>query len=248
MNRPPAIPPLLRSIALGLILASVSAPSLRAQNPPETEPATLTPYQTALLNYKTGNYDAALAAIDAAEKSKPDDYATEMLKARILTEQKNFADGEKILRHYLTPNGPLEVELALADLLLRKRDFDGATQYDELALQAKPNDPDITLKLIYARIGAADLITASKYASQLKPLDPDHPCYYFASAALAQVTGKDQEAEDDIQTARTIYGITVSNRYLKTYLEVVVPVRENGSAPSPPPPLPTNAAPSSPNP
>ncbi len=30
--------------------------------------------------------------------------------------------------------------------------------------------------------------------------------------------GRAQEAEDDIQEARTNYGVTVTNRYLKTYL------------------------------
>ena len=89
-----------------------------------------------------------------------------------------------------------------------------------MALQAKPNDPDIMLKRIYSRIGATDLVTAEKDASHLKPLDPDHASYYFAKAALAQATGKMDAAEEDIQTARTIYGITIANHYLKTYLEV----------------------------
>lgn len=245
MKRTPGISSIAGFIALGLVLLPVPAPPLRAQNAPDSTPdEPLTPYQTALLNYKSGHYDAARAAIDDAEKAKPDDYATELLKARILTEQKDFTDGEQILRHYLTPNGPLEVELALGDLLLRKRDFDGATKFYDLALQAKPNDPDITLKKIYARIGASDLVTAAKYASQLKPLDPDRPCYYFALAALAHVTGKDQEAEDDLQTVRTIYGITVTDQYLKTYLEVVAPVAGNAPGASPA----TNAAPSSPQP
>jgi tetratricopeptide (TPR) repeat protein len=247
MNRPPGIHPVVRSITLGLILLSVSTPSLHAQNPPDAAPVQLTPYQVALLSYKSGHYDTALAAIVVAEKAKPDDYATELLKARILTELKDFAGGEQILRHYLTPTGPLEIELALGDLLLRKRDFDGASTFYQQALQAKPNDPDITLKLVYARIGASDLTTASKYASQLKPLDPDYPCYYFARAALAQTTGKDQEAEDDLLTVRTIYGTTVSNHYLKTYFEVIAPVAENASGASPAPPA-TNTAPSSPKP
>ena len=131
----------------------------------------------------------------------------------------------------LTPTGPLEVQLALGDLLLRKRSFSRAAKYYSLALQAKPDDPDITLKLVYAKIGASDMVEAGQYASHLKPLDPknpydDHASYYFAKAALAQAIGKTQEAEDDIQTARTIYGITVTNRYLKTYLEVFCRLRE----------------------
>jgi len=211
--------PGLKSVTLGLILLGFT-PILRAENAPEIEDNDHSPLHQALLDYKSSHYDEAHASIDAAEKAKPGDPATEILKARILTELGDFAGGEQVLRPLLTSNGPPEVQLALGDLLLRKRSFDRAAKYYSLALQAKPNDPDITLKLIYAKIGVSDLLTAAKYASQLKPLDPDHPSYYFAKAALAQATGKTQEAEDDIQTARTIYGITVTNRYLKTYLEV----------------------------
>jgi len=182
---------MLRLAAVGLILASCAG-FLRAQDATDEQP--LTPYGTALLAYKSGKYDEARTAIDAAEKAKPGDLPTEILKAKILTEQRDFAGGEKVLRSVLTPTGPPEVELALGDLLLRKRSFDRATKYYSLALQAKPNDPDIALKLVYARIGASDLVGAGQYASHLTPLDPknpydDHASYYFAKAAIAQATG-----------------------------------------------------------
>ena len=52
-----------------------------------------------------------------------------------------------------------------------------------------------------------------------------------------------EEAEEDIQTARTIYGITVTNRYLKTYLEVFAnPDKDKGPSAT------TNAAPVKPKP
>jgi tetratricopeptide (TPR) repeat protein len=244
--------PVTRSMALGLILLGFT-PLLRAEGPPPPpgdlsliQP--LTPYGTALLDYKTGKYDAARAAIDAAEKANPGDLPTEILKARILTELGDFAGGEQVLRPLLTPTGPPEIQLALGDLLLRKRSFDRAAKYYALALQAKPNDPDITLKLVYARIGVSDLVEAGQYASHLKPLDPknpydDHASYYFAKAALAQATGKTQEAEDDIQTARTLYGITVTNRYLKTYLEVFASSEKSPASDMTPPPLVKNPPP-----
>ncbi len=184
------------------------------------------PYHLALLDYKSGHYDAARRAIDAAEQEKPGDFPIEMLKARILTEQDDFAASEKLLKSLLTPANASDSARSSAGprrSLLRKHSFDRAAKYYGLALQAKPNDPDITLKLVYAEVGISDFVDAGKYASQLKPLDPDHPSYYFAKAALAQATGKSSEADDDIQTARTIYGITVTNHYLKTYLEVFSP-------------------------
>lgn len=238
-------------MALGFVLLGPTL-LLRAQVTPDIQPLTpddardvqpLTPYGTALLDYKSGKYDDARKAIDEAEKAKPGDLPTEILKARILTEQHDFAQGEQLLRHLLTPDGPLEIQLALGDLLLRKRSFDRAAKYYSLALQAKPNDPDITLKLVYARIGSSDLPEAAKYASQLKPLDPDNPSYYFAKAALAEATGNTQQAEEDIQTARTIYGVTVTNRYLKTHLEVFASSGKSPASEMTPPPLNKNPAP-----
>jgi tetratricopeptide (TPR) repeat protein len=226
-------------MALGLILLS-SCVLLRAQDSTDDQP--LTPYGAALLDYKTGKFNEARTAIDAAEKAKPGDVPTEILKAKILTEQHDFADGEKVLRSVLTPAGPPEVELALGDLLLRKRSFDRAAKYYALVLQAKPNDPDIILKLVYAKIGVSDLVGAGQYASQLTPLNPKdpydpHASYYFAKAALAQATGNSQAADDNIQAARTNYGITVTNRYLKTYLQFFTPSDKGTNSDVTPPPL-----------
>jgi hypothetical protein len=55
--------PVLRSLALGFVLLG-STLLLRAQ-----DDIPLTPYGTALLDYKSGKYDDARKAIDEAEKS-----------------------------------------------------------------------------------------------------------------------------------------------------------------------------------
>jgi tetratricopeptide (TPR) repeat protein len=229
-----------------LIVLLGLTPLLRAETAPPSE--SLTPYETALLDYKTGKYDDAHTAIDAAGKDKPGDFKTEILKARILTELGDFAEGEKILAPLLNEPTAPDALLAMADLMLRKRSFDRAAKYYSLALQAKPDDPDIILKLVYTKIGVANLVEAGQYASHLKPLDPknpydDHASYYFAKAALAQATGNTQAAEGDIQTARTIYGMTVTNRYLKTYLEVFASSGKASASDMTPPPLIKNPAP-----
>ncbi len=230
--------------AIGLLALGFALAPLRSQGPPppEVTQQDATPYQAALHHYKSGNYEAARTEIEAAEKANPGDVATETLKARILIEQGDFDAGEKLLRSLLTPTGPPEVQMVLGDLLLRKHDFNGAAKQYTFCLQAKPGDPALTLKVVYALIGANDLPEAEKTASKLKPLDPDYPSYYFARAALAQTTGNAAEAEEDIQTARTIYGITVTNRYLKTYLEVFAKPAKASTATSSS--ATTNAAPS----
>ena len=121
----------------------------------------------------------------------------------------------------MTPTGPLEVQVALGNLYLRKHDFNSASKMYGLALQARPGDPDLLLMMVYTRVGASDLVTAAKLASQLKPFDSEHPSYYFAHAAIAQATDKSSEADTDLETARTVYGNTITDRYFKTYLEVL---------------------------
>jgi tetratricopeptide (TPR) repeat protein len=230
-------------MALGVILMGF-APFLHAEKVSEIQDDDHSPYHIALLDYKEGHYQEALDALNGTSGAAPvglDDKAV-ILKGRILTELKRYDEGEKLLRSELTGTNPTEVQVALGDLLLRKRNFNRASKYYSLALQAKPSDPDITLKLIYAKIGLSDLVGAGQDASHLTPLDPknpydDHASYYFAKAALAQATGKTQEAENDIQTARTLYGITVTNHYLKTYLEVFASTEKSPTSDVTPPPL-----------
>lgn len=240
-----------RLLTLGFILLG-GASLLRGQDESPVQDSNTSPYHLALLDYKTGKYDAARTAIDAAEKANPGDLATQVLKARILTEQHDFAGAKKVLEGIngkpgLTPEIQDGQDLAFGDLCLRERSFDEAAKFYESLLSRKPGDPDLTLKIIYTRIGASDLVAAAKYASQLKPFDPaqdpldpknpGNPSYYFAKAAIAQATGKTGEADDDIQTARTLYGIMTTNRYLKTYLQFFASANKSPASDMTPPPL-----------
>jgi len=208
------------------------------------------PYHVALLNYKSGKFDDALTAIDEAEKSGPT-VPVELLKVRILTEQENFDPAAKILADLQgrTDPSPAYAEaltLTTGDFNLRRRHFDDAAKSYLALLDAKPDDSDVILKLIYTRVSVGDFVRAGKYLSQLKPLDPIHPGYYFAQAAIEQANGDRAKAEQDIETVRTIYGITVTNRYLKTYLQVFSPAKNEGSASEVP--VGTNTAPAAPMP
>jgi tetratricopeptide (TPR) repeat protein len=233
---------------LGLGLLLVLTATLRAENPaPEIEDNDHSPYHVALLNYKSDKFEAALVAINDAEKATPDDIATAILKARVLTELHQFDQAAKALKSLddnpaWTPELDEARTLAWGDLDLRQRNFDGAAKFYLSLLAKKPGDPDLLLKLIYARVSVSDFVAAGKYASELKPLDPEHPSYYFAKAALAQATGKTTEAEQDIETVRTVYGITTTNHYLETYLQVFAPHQTASAAARAEPPA-TNAPP-----
>ncbi len=242
------------SLATGSLLLVSLASLLHAQDTPDIiVDNDHTPYHLALLAYKSGRYADARNSIDAAEKAKPGDIPTQMLKARILIEQGDFEAAKKTLEDLngnpgLTGDYNNERTLAFGDLNLRKHSFFEAAKFYQSLLASKPNDPDLMLKVIYASIGSNDFITASKLSSQLHPMDPKNPydahaSYYFAKAALSQATGKSGEAEEDIQTARTIYGITITNRYLKTYLEVFASSDKDIGSPAT-----TNAAPVKPQP
>jgi predicted Zn-dependent protease len=221
---------------------------LRAQSDPDVQDNDHSPYHQALLNYKSGNYDAARLFIDEAEKAQPESVPVGLLKVRIMTEQHDYKKAMGVLAGVsanpdLTPADGQAITLAYADLELRQHRFAEASKYYESLLAQKPADPDLTLKLVYARIGASDLVEAGKQASLLKPLDPTNPAYYFARAALAKVTNQSTEEEQDLQQARTIYGITTTNRYLKTYLEVFAADKNSVSAALNPPVPATNAPP-----
>lgn len=192
-------------------------------------------YHDALLAYKTGDYAAALTAIQAEEQALPGDTGTELLKARILAAQGDFSGGEKALRDLLkiTPTD-LEIQEALGDLFLKKRDYDqAATIYLQVLQVAKPPQPDVTLKLIYADVGRNNLIEAGPYLNHLEPFSQTAPAYYFAKAAISQATGQTEQADENIQTARTLYGVTVTNDYLKMYYDIFSPAKTGSdSAPS----------------
>jgi tetratricopeptide (TPR) repeat protein len=235
-----------RWAALGLILLGLTVLA-RAEDAAEVPDNDTSPYHQALLNYKSGHYDQARTAIDAAEKANPKDPATEILKARILIETHDFT-GAKTALESLNGNSGLNPELenardmAFGDMCLRKRSYDEASKFYEALLSRKPGDPDLILKIVYTRVGASDLVAAGQYASLLKPMDPKNPydthaSYYFARAAVAQATGKAQEASEDIENARTIYGNTVVEHYLKTYLQVTSSLEKGPNSDLTPAPL-----------
>jgi predicted Zn-dependent protease len=212
------------AIAKASAEADAAAGTTSKNNHSEVAESPQTPYEKALLNYKSGKYEAAKVIIEQADQEKPGDVPIEMLKARILTELHDFTGAHQVLsslydRSDLTPAYAEALGLATGDLALRQHHNEAASKAYGNYLQAHPDDADTKLKLIYARLGAGDLVNASKYASELKPLDASTPAYYFARAALAHSNGEGDE-EQDLEQARTIYGIHVTNRYLKTYLEV----------------------------
>ena len=203
-----------------------------AATPPPEVSTPGTPYSEAMVAYKAGDNDKAFDAIKGVDPTAQDDNFI-VLEAKILTELKRYDEGEKLLKDRIKERqqaaapaavtDPLLTELG--DLFLHKRAFDRAEKFYAAALHDRPSDPDLTLKLVYTHIGDNDLRDADQLASTLSPFDPknpydDHAAYYFARAALAQSLGRTQDAEDDIQEARTNYGVTVTNRYLKTYLHL----------------------------
>jgi Flp pilus assembly protein TadD len=214
--------------------------------PPEVEQKDASPYQAALHHYQSGAYQEALTSILEEEKLLPDDPSTQVLKARILTELLRFEDARKTLAALnsnpkMTPDLHTVQAMAQGDLSLRRHDFNGAAKIYESLLAAHPKDPDLMLHQIYAQIGIGNNPAAEKLASKLKPMDSATPAYYFARAALAQATGDTNQADTDIQTVRTMYGISVSNQYLKTYLEVTArtaPADASAKAPAPAAPAP----------
>ena len=71
-----------------------------APQTPQREPEPRAPYSQAMVDYKAGNYDKALAALKGIDPNSQDDNFA-ILEAAILTELKRYDDGEKVLRSRL---------------------------------------------------------------------------------------------------------------------------------------------------
>jgi tetratricopeptide (TPR) repeat protein len=239
--------------AIAKASAEADADAGNTSGGPSTAPVpsagTQTPYEKALLNFKAGKYDAAKVLIDDADESTPGNAAIEMLKVRILAELHDFHGAHQVLnslydRTDLTPAYAAALTLTNGDLNLRERHFEEAAKAYESYLQYRPADTDAKLKLVYAKLSLGDMIAAGKLASEFQPSDAATPAYYFAHAALAHAGATTGDEEQDFEQARTIYGITLTNRYLKTFLEVFSPAKDaaDGAAPSTAKPAPSGKA------
>jgi predicted Zn-dependent protease len=222
--------------------AGKPAPQLQDKDKEQIEDDDTSPYHLALLAYKAGDYEKARQELSKSDPAQLDDRAV-ILGSRVLVELKRYDEAEKILRSRLQSGDVLAIQTALGDVLLFRHHFSDAAKYYSAARETAPNDPDLKLKQIYADVGAGSMVEAGQLASELTPLDPKHPyddhaSYYFAQAALAESAGREQDAQDQIQIARTNYGITVTDRYLKTYLKVFTPAStpETGAGQKPPAP------------
>ncbi len=217
-----------------------AAPAASAAPAPEVDGPS-SPYSEAMVAYKAGNYQQAYDALKGIDPGTQDDNFI-ILEARILTELKHYDDAKKLLQPIDTdPKYGTQAVIALGDLEIRRHDYSRAGKYYATAHQARPADPDIILRQVYAAIGENDLVAAGKLASDLAPFDvknqyDDHASYYFARAALAHATGKGTDEEDAIQSARTNYGITVTNRYLGFYLRFFADLDKRSPADITPPP------------
>ena len=205
-----------------------------------------TPYEKALLNYKAGKYEAAKLLIEDADEGMPGNAPIEMLKVRILAELHDFRGAHQTLnslydRFDLTPTYTAALVLTTGDLNLRERHFEEASKSYDQYLLGQPADEDAKLKLIYARLSVGDLVKAGKLASELKPTGAT-PAYYFAHAALVHAGAATGDEDQDFQQARTIYGITLTNAYLKTYLEVFATDKAAPGKPGAPKPAPSGKA------
>ena len=150
--------------------------------------------------------------INDAEKDQPGEPNTEILKSRILTELGRFGRGEESAQYPSTtiPTSPRPTALnrtaAYADLCLREKDYPGAHQVLRIgSRQPSPTTPTSSFTLVYSYIGGRrppprpQLLhqNSNRWTRSIPPIISPH-------AALAEATGKDAEAENDIETVRTI--------------------------------------------
>ncbi len=176
-------------------------------------------YRAALIAYKNGNYKEARDEALKAQKLKATDAKIQFLLGRITLELGDQADAEKLVKAGIEadPNYSLGYQY-LGDVYFREKQYVPATEAYEEFLRHKPKDPDGALRLLYCHVARKDLAAAGKTLLLLDQFTDLHPGYYFGKAAIAQAAGKGDEAERDLQLARTMYGNDAYATQLKHYL------------------------------
>jgi tetratricopeptide (TPR) repeat protein len=176
-------------------------------------------YRSALIAFKNEKWEEAQTQALAAEKLKPEDAKPTLLRARLAQAQKQWKEAEKLASEAIKKDGHYPpVQFYTGEIYFGQRKWSEAQVFFHEALQLRPNDPDIILKLVYCNLGTKDSGAATTRLTKLDAFHASHPGYYFAKAAIARSAGRLEESDKIIQNARTLYGNLTLNDFMKDYL------------------------------
>jgi tetratricopeptide (TPR) repeat protein len=169
-------------VLLLAIVIALSRPTFGQNNPaPSTNDVT-----TARLQYQKGNFDAALAALDRADKSSSPSSESLDLRGCVYMEQEKLEDARKAFDDAHRANPRLFLpRLHLGDLLLRQKKFTEArSAYETLLTETNilTSSERLRFGILLTYLGEHDETKAQK-ALQNIPFPTETPSYYYAQAA-----------------------------------------------------------------
>jgi len=186
--------------------------------------------QNAFVAYKNGDYKAALTLIQSVQKSDPENAKAKLLEGRVLHAQRKYPEATEVILTAIEydPKVP-RAQYYLGEALLAQRKVLEARGAFAAQLKAEPKNKDALLLYAMCEAKLRNLQEARDAALELDPTDAVHPGNNFANAAIAQATGKPDEATREIDAARTTYGPKIWSRYMKYYLQVFPPGQTTGA-------------------
>lgn len=176
-------------------------------------------YQNALVAYKSGDFAAARIAALEAGKLKANDSHTFVLLGKIALAQKNYAEAEKVLAPWIQKEPDLAIlMIPWGDVLVFTGKPEKALEFYDKASTQEGKKPDALLRKVYALLKNKELGEAERLAAGMDGFNDKTPVYYFAKAAVLEVSGKKQESEIVLKNSRTLYGESVYLEYYRDYL------------------------------
>lgn len=182
--------------------------------------SSLSAYQSALIAYKTRDFEKASSFAQKAQQADPQDSKPTILLGKIALAQKSYESAEKILKPLLEkdPQQPfLLIPWGDVQFFLGKPDL--AQSYYEKALLIESQKPDALLRLVYTHLKNQRIGEAERMATQLDGFNDKTPTYYFAKAAVLEANNKKTEAEAVLKNARTLYGDLIYVDFYREFLQ-----------------------------
>jgi predicted Zn-dependent protease len=192
-----------------LLLAAVLAaavPAMAEPAPPESRPETKALFNSAMQDFDSKNYDAALEKLQALEKDLPKDAFVQNLLGAAYTKKKDYATAQKYFDKSLemVPNF-FPARFNVGELLFLQRKYSAAQDYFQEMLKSDPRNELLQFKILLCQLQLGDKEAAAKTLKAIK-FPGDTPAWYYASAAIESKNGNNKKAIEYVTGAQYIFG------------------------------------------
>jgi len=148
--------------------------------------------QNALVAYKRGDHQAALALLQAVLAKEPKNAKAKLLEGRVYAAQKKYEEATNAILTAIEddPAAVPRAQLYLGEALLAQHKVLEARGAFAAQLKTEPKNKDALMLYAMCEAKLKNLQQARDAALQLDQMDAIHPGYFFANAAIAQASGK----------------------------------------------------------